>query len=400
MAGGAPVATQLRPDLIIQVISGGAGGVLYESALYADVLNLQRVDLCIPENVLNPGPASCQGGRAIQAIGNIWTISGVGNTLDADGRITATNLTGPILRRGAWAGRLDLFACFLDLPTVKWYTLRFRRPGGAWTPVQEEYRHLKISDIGLPNYTGTKVGPFTRSVAVGGGPKIDFPTYKNIENDPEWLATHRLRKIQLTSALYEGALYGPEENPRSVEFRIEGYTDAGDKVAGAEDTIRLFIDNRPIGGDISGVSMGVVSPGECALFELPSANAALTVRFKVHQPGGFTRRYLLDVIRGSNTGVPVSDTTLPTQPLDLSYSEPTHGNFFFGTVNAVAPDGDGYVVGELQPTGGAWLPAGRNFCAFAFRLWAAPRTTNGHSLTGGDYLDFELIGISYTPPGP
>jgi len=62
------------------------------------------------------------------------------------------------------------------------------------------------------------------------------------------------------------------------------------------------------------------------------------------------------VIRGSNTGVPVSDTTAPAQPLSLTYNEPIHGNFFFGTANAVPPDADGYVITELQPTGGAWLP--------------------------------------------
>lgn len=400
VAGGPPVATQLQPDLIVQVVSGGAAGVLYESGLYADVPNLRRIDLCIPDNVLNPGPTACQGGRAIQSIGNIWTIAGVGNTLDADGRITATNPAGPIITRGAWVGRLDFFACFLDHPSVKYYTIRFRRPGGSWTPVQEEYRHIKIADIGLPNYLGTRVGPDVRNLAVGGGPKVNVPSYLNIESDPEWLATHRLRKIQLTSVLYETALYGPGESPRSVELRIEGYTAAGDKVAGADDTIRLLIDNRGIDGDIASVAMGAVSPGECALFELASPNAPLTVRFKVHHPGGFVQSYLLDVIRGSNTGVPVSDTTAPVQPLNPSYNEPTHGNFFFGTLNAVSPDGAGYVVAELQPNSGAWLPPATNFCAFAFRLSATPRTTNGYGLSGGSYLDFELVGISYTPPGP
>lgn len=78
--GGPTLATQLRPDLIAQVISPGPAAVLYESALHPDVPNLRRIDLCIPEHVLNPGPTSCQGGRSIQAIGNIFTIAGVGNT--------------------------------------------------------------------------------------------------------------------------------------------------------------------------------------------------------------------------------------------------------------------------------------------------------------------------------
>jgi hypothetical protein len=185
-----------------------------------------------------------------------------------------------------------------------------------------------------------------------------------------------------------------------VEFKIEGYSAAGDKVPGAQDSIKLLIDNRPLIGDIDSISMGGVSPGECALFELAAQNAVLTVRFKADHPSGFMQTYTLDVIRGSNTAVPVSDTTAPIQPLSLTYNEATYGNFFFGTFNAVAPDADRYVVAELQPTGGAWLPAGQNFCSFSFRLSATPRTTNGYGLTPGHYLDFELIGISYTPPGP
>ena len=400
VAGGPPTAQQLRPDIIVQIISGGTAGVLYESALYPDVPNLKRIDLCVPEHILNPGPTSCQGGRAIQAIGNVWTLPGVGNTFDSDGRITATNPTGPQITRGAWVGRLDMFACFLDQPDVKYYTIRFRRPGGAWSFVQELYTHIKIADIGLPNYTGTKVGPDTRSLAVGGGSKVSVPSYLNIEADTEWVVTHRLRKIQLSSSYYENAIYGPNENPRSVDFIIEGYDADGDKVPGADDTVRLLIDNRAVSGDIESVSMGAVSPGECALFELTSANASLAVRFKVDQPGGFTKSYALNVIRGSSTSVPVSDTTAPVQPLSLVYDEATHGSFFLGTLNAVAPDADKYVVAELQPNSGAWLPADRNFCSFAFRLSAVPRTTNGYGLSPGHYLDFEMVGISYTPPGP
>ena len=399
VAGGAPLAAQLQPDLLVQVIGAGPSAVLYESGLFGDVPNLKRIDLCLPDNVLNPGPTACQGGRAIQAIGNIFTIPGVGNTLFGDGRITATNPTGPQITRGAWAGRLDLFGCFLDLP-VKYYTIRFRRPpAGPWSPVQELYTHIKFSDI-APGYTGTKVGPDTRNLAVNGGPKIDIPSYLNIEADPEWLVTQRIRKVQLSSSYYENLLYGPDENPRSVEFRIEGYNAAGDKVPGADDNIVLLVDNRAVTGDIDDVSMGAVSPGECALFELPSPNAPLTVRFKVNQSGGFVRSYSLSVIRGSNTGVPVSDTTLPAQPLSVTYSEPVHGDFFFGTLDAVGPDADGYVLAELQADAGAWLPADRNFCAFEFLISCSPRTTNGYGVFGGYDLDKELVGISYTPPGP
>lgn len=400
-AGGAPLATQLQPDIIVQVVSGmgEAVGILFETALHANMPNLRRINLCIPKDKLNPGPTACQGGRAIQSIGNIWTIAGMGNTLDAEGRITATYSTGPIITRAAWVGRLDMFACFLDRPGVMHYTIRYRRirPGGSdsWAFVQQNYTHIFIPKIGFPLDPGHKVGPFNTSLSVDGGPPATVPAYKNIESDPQWIATHRLRKIQLASALY-----APNTDVGTVEFWIEGYDGAGNKVAGADDKIRLYIDNKPIGGDIDTISMGGLAPGECALFELPSANETLTVRFKIDHPEGFLEQYSLNVLRGSNTNVPVSDTTAPVQPLSLSYSVATHGNFFYGTQNAVAPDASGYVLAELQPNSGSWLPAGKDFCAFAFEIHATPRVTDGYSTGVSRRLDVELVGISHTPPGP
>ena len=65
--------------------------------------------------------------------------------------------------------------------------------------------------------------------------------------------------------------------------------------------------------------------------------------------------------------------------------------------SGVGPDVDQYVEAELQPNGGAWLPAGQQSCAFEFAIGASPRTTNGYGLGGGYTLDKELVGISYTP---
>ncbi len=398
-AGGV-LTTELRPDVIVQVISGGSmTSVLFETALYANVPNLKRIDLCFPESALNSGLTACQGGRAIQSIGNVFTISGVGNTLDAVGRITATHPSGPQITRGAWVGGLHLFACFTDHPNVNRYTIRFRKPGGGWSFVQETYTHINISFIGDPTNPAHKVGPFNESLAVDGGTPQLVPAYKNIELDPQWIITHRLRKVILSSGLYASLLYPNAAG--SVEFCIEGYNATGNKVAGADDTIKLFIDNRPIFGNIDIISMGGVAPGECGLFDLPGPNEPLTMRFKIEHPGGFLKEYSVSVLRGAATPVPVADFTAPVQPLSLTYAEPTHGSFFFGTFNGVSPDGDAYVVAELQPTSGAWLPAGKNFCAFAFEIYATPRTTDGYDLGVQSRRDVELIGISYNPPpGP
>lgn len=393
VAGGPDLATQLQPDLLVQVMGGAAEtDVLFETGLHANIPNLRRINLCIPEHLLNPGPA-CQGGRAIQAIGNIWTIEGVGNTFDSEGRITATNVNGPKITKGAWRGELDMFACFLEHPEVTHYTIRYRRPGGGWNYVQEEFRHIYIPQIGNPTSPQHKVGPFNETLSGG----TSVPAYKNIESDGEWIATHRLRKAQLTSSIY-----APNGNPGTVYFRIDGYKKvSGDlvKVAGADDTIKLYIDNRLVEGDIASVSMGGVAPGECALFELPTAAEPITLRFRADHPGGFALKYWVKVYRGSGTDMAVSDLTPPFQPLSLAYDETLHGSAFFGTFNAVAPDGANYVEAELQPDAGAWLPTGKSFCAFAFEIHATTRATNGYGLPGSRRLDLELVGIQL-PPSP
>jgi hypothetical protein len=392
---GISTSTGLRPDIIAQIVAsiGATPTVLYETALFSDVPNLKRIDLCIPADVLQQGTDNCLGTRAIQAIGNIFTIPGVGNTLDADGRITATHASGPKITRGAWGGSLHMFACFLGKPEVKTYTIRYRKPGGDWSFVQEAYVHINKSAIGNPNSPLHKVGPFDVSLNVDGTERI-VPAYNNIEADSNWIETHRLRKIILHSNIYTAALYAGEGNG-SVEFKIEGYNAAGNEVAGAQDTIRLYIDNRSMTGDIASITKGGgTPPGECALFQLATPNEALTVCFKVNHPGGFLASWDFKVYYGSATPATVIDSTVPVEPLNVSYNEATHGNNFYGTANGVAPDGDGYITVDLQPTSGAWLPTGKTFCAFSFEVNGYPRITDGYSNFTGGRLDFELIGIS------
>lgn len=393
--GGVSTATGLRPDVIAQVIAGigATPTVLYESGLFSDIANLKRIDLCIPSDVLQHGSDNCLGTRAIQSIGNVFTIPGVGNTLDAVGRITATNTNGPQITRGAWSGALHMFACFLGKPQVKTYTIRYRKPGGDWHFVEEAYTHINKSAIGDPGSPLHKVGPSSYSLKVDGGLAQTVPAYNNIEADPNWVETHRLRKIILSSSIYTAALY-PGEGNGSAEFKIEGYDVTGTKVVGAEDTVTLYIDNRAMTGDIASVSKAGVPLGECGLFVLSSPAEAITVRFNANHPGGFLDAWDFNVYYGSAHHLSVHDNSPTSQPLSVSYSEVIHGNSFLGTANGVAPDGDGYVTVNLVPDGSAWLPAGKTFCAFSFEVSGNLRITDGYSNYGGYRLDFELIGIS------
>jgi hypothetical protein len=392
---GGILATELRPDIIVQVVGGLVpGNALFESALYENVSNTKRINLCFPESAINLGPSACQGGRAIQSIGKVYTV-GAWNTLDAAGRITAKHPSGPKITSGAWVGTLDMYACFLDRPEVAFYTIRYRKPGGDWglNFVRETYTYIFKPALGDMLDIKHVVGPIPRTMIIDGKSNQDVPAYTNIESNDQWLAAQRLRKISLSSDNYASILY-PDKRAGTVEFRIEGYDKTGNKVAPADDTIALFIDNRSIFGDIDNISMGSVSPGECGLFDLTSPNAQLTVRFKVDHPGGFLERYRLTVKYGSGKSRDVSDKSSIKQPLDVAYDEAIHGDSFFGTFNAVAPDGDNYVIANLTPDT-AWLPAGKNFCAFAFEVSATPRVTDGYSLAPERRLDVELIGIRY-----
>ena len=114
------------------------------------------------------------------------------------------------------------------------------------------------------------------------------------------LFTHRDRKAVINTTL---PVYAPTPGP--LDFRIEGYTSAGVKVAAADDTITLYIDNPTSSNpdfDIDSVSMGVQNGGDCALFNLGgSPNLPLTVRFHANQTEHFMDSYALSVRTGGKT---------------------------------------------------------------------------------------------------
>lgn len=407
-APGENVFVQYKPDIIVSVLDPSATtGISYESPPYWNVSPVKRINICVPRENIGHFPTACQGEHAIQAIGNIFIGApesdgsrvGYNNTLTADGRITARySLAGtPQARCAAWGGYLDLYACFLDQP-VKYYTIRYRRylaDSSTWTPwefFRQEYRHPKIENLDLPDYNGDLVGPLEGiSLHIDGGSAVPAPAYLNIEEDDAWVFTHRGRKGVISSWIY-----APQ--PGLVEFKIEGYNNAGAEITGAEDTIRLFIDNTAPVYKIEEVTMLAQAGGDCALFTLPATqlDAPLTVKFKANQLQGFLNDYGITVRKGNTIGFSITGTG----PGAISGSY-VHGSDdkvcsqFFGTLDDITSDPDGVVTANIEPAAGAdWLETGQSFCTFAVNLSCSRRVTNGYNTAVYHYGPTQyLLGI-------
>jgi hypothetical protein len=376
VAPGESAATQILPDVIVQLLDPSKPlGYCYESAPYWNIPTFKRIDICVPRDYVPP-PMACQGGRAIQAIGDIFIVD-PNNTLDGDGRITAKSSlpnTRPA-RCAAWSGSLDLFACFLDHPDAIYYTIRFKKPGDTdWSFFQEKYTYLHKKNLGPGWYQGDLGGPDPNipALQVDGGVATKVPAYHNFENC-DWVQP-RYRKAVISSWLYAPA-------GGTASFKIEGYNAAGNKVAGAEDTIKLYIDNNNPVFDIFSVKMLDQSGGDCALFTVPAdqPNAPLTVQFRANQQNGFLNAYSLGVRKGNIGGVAVdglgpgaiSDTYVHTSDVVCSQLE--------GTFADVTHDAQGYVVANIKPHTGNWLDANQPFCTFAVQLSCSVRRTNGYN---------------------
>lgn len=391
------LTTQIRPDIIIELMETLPDTVLYETAPYYNIQNIKCINLCLPSSALDPPRTTCQGGRAIQALGNLSIITS-GTQLHSDGTVSNTNPTGPIVDHAAWYHTVDLFACFLDTdPKVAYYTLRYRFEDSTdWADsdfVIEKYTHPKQQTDGTWKYE--KIGPLPVPLRVDGPaePMVAGYAYLNIEDQitaSQWQNTKRDRKLQIHTAVYRA-------EAGAVAFKIEGYDAAGEKVPGAEDTVKLYIDNTWSQGDIDVVKLGADDPGECALFELPAPGQPLTVRYRVTDPEGFMKSYALNVYRGSNTPVPTENTATGT-PVTAGYQSVAPYRFS-GTLDETL-DPSGYVEISLAPSGGTWLPGGIEFCGFSFELTALDRKTNGYGTPTGRILWRELIGILYEPPTP
>ena len=385
VAPGEDVVLQALPDLIAQVLDPvRPTDVAFESAPYRNVPMLKRIDLCVPRPLLGGGLNACSDGLIIQSVGRIFigpvqpsgSREGFNNFLSVTGRITANNSAGPLTRCAAWRGKLDLYAC-LNNTDIRYYTIRYKRPGESlWKLYQEPYKHQKQANIGRPGYDGDLVGPFDISLSVDGGPKAPTKAYDNIKVLSSWIGTHLLRKAQVRSTAYDVG---------SVQFRIEGYRENGTKFPGADDVITLYIDNTsPLLLIDENVTLGGQTRGDCALLTVPanSPGAPLTVRFVADQAQGFLDSYSLYMQKGATDFfdlLPLPD--LPPAPYRERHYR--HGDDLACSQLRGTPDDPtadpltGLVTVAVSPAAGAWLEPDQTFCAFAIRLGAVTRTTDG-----------------------
>jgi hypothetical protein len=399
VAGGESLAAQLRPDVIVQVLGTGLT-MTYETAPYSNVANLQRIDLCVPYGRAHPSRA-CAGDRVIQRLGDVVVLhsalGGHPNTLDSEGRITCRNANAPQVDCAGWRGALRLYACF-GRPEAVHYAVFFKRPGDAlWQAVTQAHALNWIPNLVAG---GTSVGPTLRSVnpgvttASGGGTQL-VPTYDSHEGDLNWIENDL--KLILDSSLYR-----PQDEPGPVQFHIEAYTSTGAVVPATQDTITLYLHNRttiagrPGKGDIESIAMGTTTLSDCGLFELATPNAPLTVKHRAVDPEGFLHSWSLSVTRGNNHAV---DTIVANGVVPKAFSTSPTPCDFTGTRDEPTADLQDYVLTALMPNptgadGPNWLPAGHDFCAFAFTLTAADRVTDGRTAYPQSVFWQDLIGLS------
>jgi hypothetical protein len=430
VADGESTSVQVRPDVIVKVVSLAPYELVYESAAHFNIRNLKRINLCIPGRRVR-ATSFCFNGSLIGGLGNVFiggnpnTLgsrdsigidsplirNGYANLLDAKGIVTVNNSqAGFTAKCAAWAGTIDVKGCMYNArrgatdPLITSYTIRYTKSPTAndWQYVTESYLHPKYSKRNEPNYHGDLVGPEKRNLKVDGGAAQSVSSYRCIQTEAltgavDWEFTNIDRYMQLNSALYEGDQSG------TVYFRVDGYDAAGNQVA--TDLIALYISNRKLDFSLSEMEFADSSIEElgCGLFRVLDGSPAsegssqmatpITVEFQVHDqdPLGFIDAYELSLTKcPSNIAVrvngnPVSGNVLANQLPPSSdvcaYSKGTPFNTLVSL--SITPE-----------SGGTWLNDGEEYGALTAHLWAVRRVTNGYN-SGEDrsYRTSTSIGI-------
>jgi hypothetical protein len=404
-APGENVWAEILPDVIVQVLDGPK--VIYETAPYWNIPNLERINICVPWGSVNLGPG-CTQGQIIQSIGNITVGPLVVNTrttantwLDGEGVVTSTSSLGPKVSCAAWAGSLYLYAC-LDDPAIVSYVITYKRVGTSDSTARFVLDDLSPYHTAPPPvyWIQQSVGPTPRNLRIDGTLLSSVPSYFNIETDPAdgWMDRWLLLKATINSSTCEQALGGTGP----IEFRIIGFNNAGDPVA--EDRIRLYVDNTGVDQYISPTirmqtSGGWVTQGNCALFTADPPDAPIEITFRSNQYEGFMDSYQLSMDKGATGNFPIM-SVMSSGQITGSYAyggDPLNCNFFYGTKDDTTyghPTPDA-VTADVQPASGNgnWLTDKETFCAFSINLTANVRITDGQGVFGPYYSGPILIGI-------
>ncbi|XVJ66798.1 MAG: hypothetical protein HEQ40_11780 [Lacibacter sp.] len=413
VAAGENSLIQVRPDVLIRITdSFDPTKILFESAPYFNVNQLQRIDFCFPGSIVRPS-SFCFNGNLVGSLGNVFIggnqnvngstssaaldRNGYNNHLRPSGVITVHNSqAGFAIDCAAWKSLIDVKGCLFNLqrkkndPVIRYYTIRFRKPGKQWQFVNEQYRHPKFSKRNIPFYNGDYTGPFNTSLKVDGGAAVLVPAYINIQAEVyldgiDWEFSNLDRYMQLSSWIYEAG------EPGKVYFLIEGYDSAGNLVPGAKDLIALYINNQPIQFGLTNVVF--TSPLEtlpCNLYKMTAAqmNTPLQLKFKASDKWGFMNDYALTMskcpsdvevtvtspvaITGNKTGtIKIGNNPGNTDVGGCPGYTGTRGDFG-------EPD---FVTVEMQPSvaAGGWLQPAEEFAVISFNLTANMRRTNGYN---------------------
>lgn len=411
---GEDVAVQARPDIIVSVADSlHPSAILHETAPYFNVPQMRRIDICLPKEKINPS-SLCFNGNLIGSLGNVFIggnqnsagslstaaldRNGYNNHLSASGKITVHNsMAGFGVDCACWGGSIDVKGCMYNLqrkkndPIVRFYTIRFKKPGGSWQFVTQNYLHPKFSKRFIPFYNGDLVGPHTTSLKVDGAAAQPVPAYINIQAEVffdgiDWEFSNLDRYAQLNSAIYEAG------TPGKVYFLVEGYDAAGNLVPGAKDLIALYINNRPLEYGFGNIDFtGAPEKIPCGLFKLlPSEmNMPLTVQFKAFDAWGFTDFYNLTIGKcpqaievDVSSPLSIAGTKSAGVLASGSNANNTDANNcpgYYGTLGDFGTNG--FVTVTLQPSAaeGGWLRPGEQFAVLSFGLDAAIRRTNGYN---------------------
>ncbi len=419
-AVGENIFVQAKPDLIIQLLDPfDTGIVLHETALNANVSTFKRINICFP---CTKGPKACNGQGIIQYIGDLLVISGATGTRGGDGNILGSTgkISNSSLLCAAWRGRLNLIAC-LSNDVIKFYTVRYKRPSESaslWKLVTEDSRLPKFNGVDpLPVSTSIRR---IRTIELDGVVTPNVACYENVENSVnanEWIAITN-KKADLSTSIYvNDKLFIAQQG--TIQFRIEGYDAAGNKIVSVDETIDLYFDNRWLEADIDpNVQLGSTTLGNCALFTLPFTVVAgvnvvsdervpVTIRFRAKQASGFMGQYALTIAKGAIGNIALTrtvpapavphTTALPTSAGQTSvgriYSDSVNlvSCFFSGTPDEPGSTGD-YIELVIRPENN-WLEADQNFCAYRIRVDGYIRHTDGENHNPNYSTNEVLIGI-------